>query len=1063
MLQTVDENLLLSQGKYLKEKNYWLQKLSFDMPETYLSETNHIGLHEFKRETCKIKFTADLCKKLIKLSNNKALALYLVLLSGLKVLIYRYSGNRLITVGSPVLKQNCSDDTLNEQVAICDDVDGDSTFKELLLKVRQSALEAYENQNYPFCRISKELNLFLGESDSPKFNIMCCMGNIHDKCIVDTCKSDLVFSFDMSGGMVEGCILYNTYAFTSKSIEQYAGHYMNILGSVLEIENLDIRIKDAEMLSAAEKTLVVEGFNNTAVEYQKHRTIQEMFKLRASEMSNSTALVFNGTKMTFGELDTKSDSLAGVLANKGVKTGSIVGIMTRRSLEMIVGILGILKAGGAYLPIDPEYPEERVNYMIEDSGAELLLTYGAGAGGNVFPGEIFDLKDPEIYINRSDPKEIRTANSPEDPAYVIYTSGSTGKPKGVMIKHGNVINFIEGVCSRIEFAYGSAILALTTLSFDIFVLETILPLIKGLKIVIADEECQKDSKLLSRLIIDNKIDMVQTTPSRMQLLMTGGGDRECFNTVKTIMIGGEAISPRLLADLSSISNARIYNMYGPTETTVWSTIKELTGQKDITIGQPISNTRIYILDKDQRVLPVGVTGQLFIAGDGVGIGYLGRAELTNEKFIPDPFVKGERMYCVGDLARWLANGEIEYIGRADFQLKLRGYRIELGEIEEAVRNIEGISDCVVVAKDNNAGDKYLVGYYVCAREIAKSEIIGSLGRKLPEYMVPGVYIRLDQLPLLPNGKINRKELPEPDKGRNALSAEFEAASTEAEKRLVEVWQDVLNRDDIGIHDNFFELGGNSLSLVMLHAKIEEIYPGKVKIADLFTYSTIGKLIEYIDENCEDGSNILNIEKVEFPEDYFLDTGKPEEGTIFNMKLDEQECEKLRKVQQAEGTALVDILTACFIYLMSDISDKQTITIQTLFAHSKKIRPLSVNMDNCSSLPDLFEKIKLEYENFSERSGCSLSTFNRINIDKEHNEIIPLFCFGGIQQNISQSTFDIIFKIFENGPEIELSCEYNIARLKREKIEGAISGYVKLVSIILDKTCFDNDGGYRNVQ
>jgi amino acid adenylation domain-containing protein len=1054
MLQRIDENLLLSQGKYLKEKNYWLQKLSFDMPETYLNEINNFRQNEFKREIYKIRFNAELCKKLIKLSNNTALALYLILLSGLKVLLYRYSGNRHITVGSPVLKQNCSDDTLNEQVAIYDEVDGDSTFKELLLKVRQSALEAYENQNYPFHRISKALNLFLGETDSPRFNIMCCMENIHDKSIIEAGRSDLVFSFELSGGVIEGCILYNTYAFASNVIEQYAGHYINILGSVLEIENLNICIKDAELLTDMEKKLVVEDFNNTTAEYQKHMTIQEMFRLRASEMLNSTALVFNGTQMTYGELDARSDSLAGILGDKGIKAGSIVGIIARRSLEMMVGILGILKAGGAYLPIDPEYPEERVNYMIGDSGAELLLTYGAEAGRNVFPGEIIDLKDPKLYNN--DNYEIGIANSPEDPAYVIYTSGSTGKPKGVMIRHRNVVNFIEGVCSRIEFARNSTILALTTLSFDIFVLETLLPLIKGQKIVIADEECQRDSKLLSRLIMDNKIDMVQTTPSRIQLLMTGGGDRECFNVVKKIMIGGEAISPRLLADLSSVSNARIYNMYGPTETTVWSTIKELTGQKDITIGKPISNTRIYILDKNQRVLPVGVAGQLFIAGDGVGIGYLGRAELTDEKFIPNPFVKGERMYCTGDLARWLSNGEIEYIGRDDFQLKLRGYRVELGEIEEAVRNIDGISDCVVVAKDNNAGDKYLVGYYTSTREIAKSEIAGSLERKLPEYMVPGIYIRLDKIPLLPNGKTNRKELPEPD--RTALSSEFEEAGTDAEKKLVEVWQEVLNRDVIGIHDNFFELGGNSLRLVMLHAKIEEIYPGKVKIADLFTYSTIGKLIRYIEETSEEESSVLNIEKLEFPGDYFLEDGRQEEGTVFHVKFEEQECARLQKVQQTKGIAPVDILTACFIYLLSDISEKQIISVQTLSADSKKVRPLRVNMDSCSSLPDLFEKIKLERSSFSEKPGNSLSAFNRISIEKGHNEIIPLFCFGGIHPNIPQSTFDLIIKIFVNGLVMELSCEYNIARLNREKIEGAVSGYVKLISIILGKTYFDNDGG-----
>jgi amino acid adenylation domain-containing protein len=463
------------------------------------------------------------------------------------------------------------------------------------------------------------------------------------------------------------------------------------------------------------------SFNNTKVNYQEELVIQEFFEERVSKALNETSLVFKNKKLTYEDLNRKSNQLARKLRQKGVKPNTIVAIMVKRSFEMIIGILAIIKAGGAYLPIDPDYPETRIKYILEDSDTKLLLTQNELTDKANSDCETLFIQDQEL--SDIDTSNLVSINSSNDLIYVIYTSGSTGNPKGVMIEHRSVNNFIKGVTDVIEFSSQNTILALTTISFDIFVLETLLSLIKGLKVIIADENQQRDPKLLNEVILKNNVDMLQITPSRLKLLMTGAKSISCLKELKVIMVGGEQFPQNLLDELKKVTNAKIYNMYGPTETTVWSTIKDLTDCDKVNIGRPIANTRVYILNNKDKLANIGEDGELYIAGDGLARGYLNGLNLTEEKFISNSYEIGRRIYKTGDLSRWLQNGELECLGRIDDQVKIRGYRVELGEIENYFGKYDGMHDCVVAAKKNIFGDEYLIAYYISHSEIIVSEVM----------------------------------------------------------------------------------------------------------------------------------------------------------------------------------------------------------------------------------------------------------------------------------------------------------------------------------------------------
>uniref|UniRef100_UPI000B29B220 non-ribosomal peptide synthetase n=1 Tax=Abyssisolibacter fermentans TaxID=1766203 RepID=UPI000B29B220 len=685
--------------------------------------------------------------------------------------------------------------------------------------------------------------------------------------------------FVIPGKIMNINLRYNSGAYDYETINRIVIHILNIVEQISADEN--INVKDIKILTEGEEKKFLYEFNDTKTDYPRDKTIQELFEEQVERMPDKIAITCEDKKLSYRELNEKANGVAKVLRDKGVKADTIVGIMVERSLEMVTGLVGILKAGGAYLPIDPEYPKDRINHMLEDSNTDILLTQRRLTNILEFSGEIIDLEDNDIYIGKS--RNLEVINRAKNLAYVIYTSGSTGKPKGVMVEHRNVSNFISGITNKIQLSAEKTILGLTSISFDIFVLETIVPLIKGMKVVIASKEQQEDPRLFKQVIIKNDINILQVTPSRFKALISDWGNWKYLNRLKELIVGGEDFPKELLNNIKNKLHVKVYNLYGPTETTVWSTIKDLTDETEINIGKPIANTRIDILDKYGNQQPIGVAGELCISGDGVARGYLNRSKITMTKFVDNPFMPDVRMYRTGDLARWLPCGNIEFLGRIDNQVKIKGYRIELGEIENNLLQHEKIREAVVIVRKDGIEDKYLCAYIVSDKEFTTTELRTYLLKQLPGYMIPSYFMQLERIPLTHNGKIDRKTLEKLDINMTT-GVEYERPRNEVETRLIDIWRNVLNVDKIGIDDNFFDLGGHSLRATILMAKIHKELNIEIPLKEIFTNLTIRELAQYIEELEE--SVYLSIEPIDEREYYPLSSAQKRLYTLQQFDLEE---------------------------------------------------------------------------------------------------------------------------------------------------------------------------------
>ena len=857
------QNELFASGVMDSQEQYWLKNFEgpipvLDLPTDYPRPATQSFLGDI------LQFRADslLARQLNDLAKANGTTLYMVLLAAYNVLLARYTGQDDIIVGSPLAGRPHGDleniiGMFINTLAMRNYPRAGLTFKEFLREVRTNALKAYENQDYQFEQLVNKLNVPRDLSRNPIFDTLLVLHNYdHADLALEglgfkfyplektMSKFDLTISAEEWNNQIAFNLEYCTRLFKRETIERLAGHYLSILQQV--VSNAEVRLAEIDILSADEREKVMIEFNNTQLDYPADKTIHQLIEEQVARTPDDTALVFQDTLLTYGQLNSRANQLAGMLRAKGVQPDTAVALMVERSLEMLIGILGILKAGAAYLPIDPDYPTDRIQYVLADSGARIILSEERCLNSLSNVGvEIIRIDQEEAYADTVD--NLQLVNSSQDLAYIIYTSGSTGQPKGVMIEHRSVSNFIAGITALIDFRVGKSVLALTTVSFDIFGLETLLPLTKGLKVVIATDEHQKDPRALKLVIERNAIDMLQMTPSRMRMLLSDEISASCLQGVQEILIGGEALPPALLKEIRTVTNAKIYNMYGPTETTIWSTMKDLTDTNDVTIGRPIANTQVYIVGAENTLQPIGVPGELCIAGAGLARGYWQRPELTAEKFVSNPFISASdrpenqaRMYRTGDRARWLANGEIEFFGRNDEQVKIRGFRIEPGEIENQLLNHPAVTEVVVIARDDNSGGKYLCAYLVGEGELHIPELKAHLSKNLPDYMIPTFFIQLEALPYTPNGKINRKVLPAPDAGM-VSGVQYEPPKTEIEAKLIAIWQEALGIEGIGIHHNFFEIGGNSINIVKVISMISKRMGIQVPMGELFLHPTIAEI------------------------------------------------------------------------------------------------------------------------------------------------------------------------------------------------------------------------------
>ena len=852
------------QGDVLgRQLAYWHKRLSGKLPILALpTDFPRPPVQTFHGDQCPAEVSSSLLGEVNAMCRREGVTLYMALLAAFQTFLSRHSEQEDVIVGTPVAGRNRPETEsliglFMNTLILRTDLSGNPTFRELLHRVREEALEAYAHQDVPFGKLVAELQPERNLSYPPLFQVLFSLQNMplpeaHLPGLVLTpvevastvSKVDLTLEAATTETGLKFAIEYNTALFTPARIRRMAAAWRTTLEKL--VASPDRRIGSFSFLSPEEHALVVQGWNGTSASYPTDKCIHELFEAQAAASPEETALVFEQESLTYAEVNDRANRIACFLQQAGVQSETLVGILMDRSPDMIIALLGVLKAGAAYVPLDPAYPQQRIAFMVEDSGMRVVLTQTRLleilAGMNV---QAICVDSDWNRIEQAGEAPIRRATS-SNLAYLIYTSGSTGRPKGVQITHRAVVNFMESMQSAPGITSQDVMLAVTTLSFDIAVLELCLPLTVGARVVIASRETALDAAQLAQLISCSGATIMQATPAMWRMLVETGW---MGNPGLKILSGGEALAPDLAGQLLARCSS-LWNMYGPTETTIWSAIHRITNDKDpIVIGRPIANTQIYILDQCLNPVPVGVPGELYIGGDGLARGYWNRPELTKERFIPNPLSESPdaRLYRTGDLARYLSDGTIECLGRVDHQVKIRGFRIELGEIEATLRQFPGVGDCVVVAREDTKNDKRLVGYFVGNREMqpSVSDLRSHLRQKLPEYMIPSSFVALDSIPRTPNGKVDRAALPAPDQVRPELDTRFVAPRNEVETTVAEIWQRLLKVERVGRDDNFFDLGGHSLLMVQAHSALLKTLPSALTILDLFRYPTVKSLAEFL--------------------------------------------------------------------------------------------------------------------------------------------------------------------------------------------------------------------------
>ncbi|WKZ11826.1 MAG: amino acid adenylation domain-containing protein [Gammaproteobacteria bacterium] len=803
------------------------------------------------------------------LARAEGSTLYMVLFAAFYALLARHSGQTDLVVGTPVAGRRRTE---LEQVigffantlAMRCDLSGDPPFRDLLARVRQGVLRAWDHQDLPFEKLVEALQPPRSLSHAPLFQVMFILQNTPweaapiaglevtpaDTDATTTAKFDLTLSATEYDGELWLAFEYNTDLYLQDTMARLAGHYEALLRGALDAPAT--RLGDLPLQSEQELRRLLHEWNATDAPLEGTLGVSQRLRRSVAEQAGTTAIECGSRHWTYRELDAWAAMLADRLRDLGAAPGEVVALCVERSPEMVGAVLAALDSGAAYLPLDPEFPEARLRFMLEDSGARLLVTQRSLAlRFAAFPGPVLcidalaEQRAVEDGVGSKTPRDCAAGRAPpapigaDDIAYLMYTSGSSGRPKGVRVTHGGVVNFLQSMLQQPGLQASDRLLAVTTLSFDIAVLELLGPLLVGGTVVLASAAAARDGEELARLIDTARISVMQATPATWRALLAAGWSSR---PQLRMLCGGEALDAELATRLLA-GGGRLWNMYGPTETTVWSSCGEITDPQRITVGRPIANTRFYVLDARGQPVPVGVGGELWIGGAGVAAGYHGLDELTAERFVATGWPGGGRRYRTGDRARWRADGVVEFLGRMDGQLKLRGFRVEPGEVEAALGSIPGVAGCAVGVRETGPGDERLVAWVVAATgaQVEPARLRSALAEQLPGYMVPGEFVVVAQLPLTANGKLDRARLPAPRWGEGSGEVSGRVAPRNAlEEALAGLFGEVLGRG-VGIHDDFFALGGHSLLATRLIARIRDALEVEVALRELFERPTVAGL------------------------------------------------------------------------------------------------------------------------------------------------------------------------------------------------------------------------------
>jgi amino acid adenylation domain-containing protein len=822
------------------------------------------AMQDYEGASLGFELDAELTANLKALSQRHGTTLFMTLLAAWAALLARLSGQSDVVIGTPVANRHCAEIEpligffVNTQ-ALRVDLAGSPTVAELLAQVRSTALAAQEHQDIPFEQVVEALSPVRSMAHSPIFQVMFAWQNAPEGVLdlpglqlepmrgsSTTVKFDLALTLQDAGERIAGSCGYACALFDRPSIERYIGHWQTLLGAL--VANDAARVARLPLLTPSAQQHLLHAFNDTAAPFPQERCVHQLFEEQAACTPEATALVFEDTSLTYGELNAQANRIAHHLIALGVQPDTRVAIALPRGIHMVAAMLATLKAGGAYLPLDPDYPRERLAFMLADSAPRVLVTEArlwavlADLPTSLSVLSLDDASRPWEATPAANPDPHTLGISPTHLAYVIYTSGSTGRPKGVCVEHRQLLNYLHAVKKRLRLAHGASYASVSTLAADLGHTAIFSALAWGGTLHVISEERIFSGQALAEYFRQHPVDLLKITPSHLAALQDSTGAGQLLPR-RWLVLGGEASSQGWAQSLADSQSCEVFNHYGPTETTVGALVFHVgstpvsTPAVALPLGQPLANCQVFVLDPGLCPVPIGVTGEIHIAGAGVARGYLNGPELTAERFVPDPYtgVPGARMYKTSDLGRWRPDGSIEFLGRNDQQVKVRGFRIELGEIEAALRSHPQVREAAVLAREDVPGDQRLVAYVV--GQAVPEALRAHLGSRLPEYMVPAAYVPLDALPLTPNGKLDRRALPAPEADAFGSRA-YEAPHSEIETLIARLWGELLGVERIGRHDDFFALGGHSLLAVQLSSRIRAALGLEVPLADLFTQPTL---------------------------------------------------------------------------------------------------------------------------------------------------------------------------------------------------------------------------------
>lgn len=1074
------QNKLLLSDEVKKQEAFWLNQFCgeipvLDLPLTYKRKSRQ----EYIGERYVLPVEMSLRDRLKSFTAKTDTTLFMYLLSVYHILLMKYSGQQKIIIGSPLEgRRHAKTEELigmfTNMAAIMNESQDEQSFLEFLHTVKKHLLDIYENMDYQYENLVEKLNIPAKMNRNSLFDTVFILRTsdmpvMHMKNITflpcrfeaGASKYDLTLEAVISGDSLKLVFEYKSGLFSRRYMERMAVHFLNVLEQT--VNDPAVLLGDIELPGREEKELLLKTFNNTMQPYCQSDTLLSVFRRNAALYSGCTAIKDSRRQITYREFDELTEQLGSLLKDQGLRTNDIAAVMLGRSLEEYIAIFAILKAGGAYLPIDPEYPAERKEFMLHDSNARLLLTDAKHKKVEGFSGNIIDVTDADIFARKNPDKKLCVDPTlPNQLAYVIYTSGSTGKPKGTMIEHGSIVNRLHWVIRKFRLSEEHVIMHKTPYTFDVSVIELFAWYFAGASVFILGSGLEKDPGAIFTEIERNQVTAIHFVPSMLRVFldyMKQRGEIGRAESLKIIFSSGEALKAEQVRAFyerfGHTGRTGLFNLYGPTETAVDVTCFDCTdgNLQVIPIGRPIDNTKILILDKNRKLCPIGVPGEIAISGIQVGRGYLNREQLTKEKFVSNPYFKeGEpesyrRMYLTGDSGKWMEDGNISFIGRMDNQVKIRGCRIELSEIEEVMKEYpDSCIEAVLCILNHASGDfDDIAAYFISDEVISLNDLKSYLKTRLPEYMIPDALIQIDEIPVGAHGKIDMSSLPQPaDSGGNAVEGMEAVSSTEL--CLLKIWRKVLGKERIGRGDNFFQIGGNSIRLVEMYNKVIEIYKVPLEIPDLFTLPTIRELGAYIDRRCSNMEG--NVGGVEFPAEYIADGTEEAEGRCeSSFCIGANVTERLSLLAEKQELQLSAIIAGMYLYLLSEITGKEVIEADVLLMNEGRIQSLEVNLGETEETGELFHLVQKQLEAAGaeaiEQKQKSAQNGNG------NNRIQTLILYKRDEHTLhTAKSYDIYLEL-EPEENLQINFRFHPKRLKRTKMEELSSRFYSLLKAVAE--------------